>query len=342
MTKTLEELKRENAEAEAKSTEVPQTEEEETETEAVEEETEESSEVAEPGDGETEETETEAWMQSDEQASQEGAEKSFTGSDIAAAKRKLRAKLERTHNSEVEELRAEIEKLKSGGVQQQASAAPEPKRPRLEDFDHDEDAHQDALDRWYEARMEAKIQQATAGQQQTAQQRQAEENFNRAVDQHYERAAKLAKEANITAEVYQNADLAVRSAIEQAMPQRGDLVTEQLISMLGEGSEKVMYYLGRNKAELATLQSALLDDPTGMKAMLHIGKISSKISNPQKQTSRAPKPATQIRGDEGAGLPANAKALKKKYDAAAKSGDAQARFDARRAAKLAGVDVSHW
>ena len=341
--KTLEELKAENAAAEKEASETPQVEEEEIETKAEEEETDESKENAEL-EGNAESSESEAWMQSDEQTSQEdNAEKSFTGSDIAAAKNKLRTKLEKRHNNEVEELRAEIEKLKSHKTASPLdNGAQIPPKPKLDDFDFDEDAYQLALDKWDDARLEAKIKKATTGHQENAQQQQAIEAFNSAVDQHYERAAKLAADAGITAEVYQQSDLAVRSAIEQAMPSKGDLVTEQLIATLGDGSEKVMYYLGRNKTELNGLQSALLEDPSGMKAMLLLGRISSKISNPTKKTSQAPKPATQLKGDEGSSLSAEAKALKKAYQEADKSGNAQARFDARRKARQAGIDVSTW
>lgn len=339
--KTLEELKAENAAAEEEANSIPQVEEEKTETAEEETETDESGQIAESEQEETGEETSEAWMQSDEQTSQEkDAEKSFTGSDIAAAKHKLRSKLEKRHDGEVEKLRTEIKRLKDqGSTEQQIQIPP---RPKIEDFNYDEEAHQVAIDKWGDARLEAKVKQVTTGQQQTVRHQQDVEAFNRTIDQHYERAGKLAEESGITAEVYQQSDLVVRSAIEQAMPDQGDLVTEQLIATLGEGSEKVMYYLGRNKNELNALQSALLADPSGMKAIFLLGRISSKINSPQKRTSRAPKPATQIRGDEGASLSADGKTLKKAYQAADKSGDAQARFNARREARKAGIDVSNW
>lgn len=342
--KTLEELKAENAAAEAKTTEPPQAEVEEAEIVVDETETDETGEDADLGESESEEVESESWMQSDEQTLQEDAERTFTGSDIAAAKRKLRAKLEKGHNSEIEELRAEIERIKNQTTAQQGASQAEQSipRPKLEDFDHDEDAHAEALDKWDDARLEAKVRQATTGQQQNTQRQQEVEAFTKTVDQHYERAAKLAKEHGITAEVYQQSDLAVRTAIEQVMPNQGDLVTDQLINALGEGSEKVMFYIGRNKGKTAELQSAILSDPSGMKAMAFLGKMSSEANGPQKRTSRAPKPATQIKGDESAKVSAEAKALKAAYEKADKSGDTQARFDARRKAKQAGVDVSSW
>jgi hypothetical protein len=332
--KTLEELKAENAKAEEESAEVTATEAEETETEAVEEEEQESDDLAEDGKEESSEAETEAWMQSDEQTS-DGAE--FTGSDIAAAKRKLRAKLERQHNSELEELKKQIETLKGGNQQTQSKLPPRPKR---EDFDFDDDAYDAALDAWNDKRLEAKLAEREQSVATTKQQAEAATKVTQAVDQHYERAAKLVQEAGINADLYQDSDRKVRTAIEAVRPNEGDLIAEQLISVMGEGSEKVMYYIGRNKDALNGLQSAIINDPSGMQAMLYLGKITSKVANPQQRVSRAPRPAATIKGD--ASESSVAKALRKKYKAADKAGNVQERFNLRREAKKAGIDVSAW
>ena len=113
--KSLEELKAENAktetaEDEQQSAASTQPEEEE----AVSEDAQDTESEAETDEEEGAKADVEDWMQSDEQASEGGGEKRFTDSDVAAAKRKLQAKLEKRHDSKVEELQREIEALKQG------------------------------------------------------------------------------------------------------------------------------------------------------------------------------------------------------------------------------------
>lgn len=336
--KTLEELKAENAEAEVKAEEAPVTPEVETEEEVAKEETQDSVIPAEDEEEEGEETKVEAWMQTEEQAS-EGAEKKFTNDDMAGLRHKMKAKLEDS-NGEIEKLRAENEALRRGGSQQAAQTDQLPPRPKREDFDFDDDAYDSAMDAWYDKRTDAKLAARDNTQTVTQQQKDAQDGFTKSVDQHYERAATLVKDAGISAEMYQSSDKNVRSMIENIRPGNGDLIAEQLIATLGEGSEKVMYYIGRNQNALNGLQNAIIADPSGMKAMMYLGQTASKVVTPQQRKSRAPTPATQIKGD--ASESSSAKAFKKQYDAAAKSGNVQKKFDARRAAKKANVDVSNW
>lgn len=334
---SLDELRARNAAEEAETAKPPQAEVVEEEPVAEEEAAEETDEGADP-DGEDEATESEPWMLSDEQASQEEAGQTFTGSDMGKVRRKYQAQVKES-KSEIEELRAEIERMKAQGTQPVAMASVQiPKRPRSVDFDTDEE-YEDAVDAWYDAKTKATVQEATSGQQHTAQQQAAKAAFDTAIDQHYERTSSLAEKHNITAEVMQQADLAVRTAVEQVMPRQGDIVTEQLIASIGEGSEKVMPYVGRSKARTAQLQQALLSDPSGMKAVAFLGKMSGEVNTPQQRNSRAPKPAKQLQGGASVPVSAEAKAMKKAYQTAVSP---QAKFDARRAARQAGLDPSDW
>ncbi len=336
MAKTLEELKAENAAKEAEETETPQVDVETEEVEAVEEEAEETEEVAETSDEEAEETETEAWMQADEQTSD------YDGSAVPIAKHvSMRNKLKGTvkeKDSEIETLKAEIEALKGVKYQPVQTQYNLPPRPTLEQFDYDETKHNAALDEWYDAKMDARINSSTQTANIIVQQEQAKKALETAVDRHYENAEKLIEESGISPDVYKQADAAVRGMLEAARPGQGDTVADYLISTLGEGSEKVMYYIGRNKSKLAEIHADLISDPSGMKAMAKLGRISAEVSAPTKRKSNAPKPSRQIQGD--AGTQGNSeKALKKKYNAAK---DAQTRFNIRREAKKSGVNVSNW
>ena len=334
---TLEELKAENAAEETEEATAPQAEAEAEELEAVDTESEEAEQVAELDQEGAEETETEAWMQTDEPASEDNGKK-FTDHDIAAAKKKYAAKLERKHNDETQALLDRIAALEG---KQNANIAPAPMaKPRREDFyeaDDPDEAYTDALLEFKLSKVQTKQAEASAANQFEVRQQKAQQELEESVNSHYQRAATLAQEANISPEVYQSSDKAVRQAIESAIPGQGDLVADQLISRIGEGSEKVMYFLGRNPSAQIKLQNALRDDPSGISAAIYVGSLKSDIAAPKKKTTNAPKPATNINGD--ATQTASADKMQKQYG---KLKDVQARLDFKRKAKADGVDTSKW
>jgi hypothetical protein len=344
MAQTLEELKAENAALEAANEdettippqEVEEDAEEAPEVEAAEVEEEESGEVAEPNEDETTKTEAEDWMQSDNPESQ--ADKKYSGTDLGNAKAKLRAKLEKKHNSEVEELKAENERLK-----QHQSPAPVKARPTREQFNDADDPEEAFLD----AHTDWKLEQNTAKQaasttQAEVKRRQAETsaNISKAVDQHYERASELADKSGISPEAYQASDLVLRQAVESVFPGGGDAITDALLASLGPGSEKVGFNLGVNAQKRAEFIQLLRDDPTGIKAGMYLGRQSEKLNAPSKRKTNAPKPAAQISGDAAATSKVNA--AKKKYDAAHKRGDLSEAFKIKRAAKREGANTLTW
>ena len=330
MGKTLDELKAENAQAEDETIEDTATEIVEPEVDAGEVETEEVEQPAEVEQQETEETELEDWQLSDEQAS----EKQFTGGDIAAAKRKLRSKLEKQHSSEVEQLKAEIEALKN---QRPVEPVTPSAVPTLEQFEYDNEKYQKAMNAYVANTVQAQQQQLEQQQQQLQQQAR----FNESVDKHYERAAQLAQQAGIAPDVYQASDLAVRQSIEAVVPGKGEVVTDQLISRMGEGSEKVMYYLGRNAEARSRLQSLLMEDPSGLTAGIYLGELkASKATAQSKRVSQAPKPAKQIQGDESVG---GVDKFYKQYSKLSDSADnLQKKLELKYKARQAGVDTSNW
>lgn len=353
MAKTLEELKRENAEAEENQT--SETPEEGVDTEAdktadeiveeLEEKTEESEEEnnSSDDDSDSDETEDEPWMQTDEQTSDD-ANISVPVAKHAQLRKKLKGTI-REQNDELEALRAENEALKAK-IQPPGTDAPQAApsvevgpRPRLDDFDLDEEKYNAALDEWHDKRIEAKLQTHTQTSAQIAEAQQAAQRLKTTVNSHYERAEQLIEQSGISPDVYQQADTNVRQMVESVRPGQGELITDHMISVLGDGSEKVMYYLGRNSTALSHLQSLLVTDPQGLQAMAYLGRVASDVTAPRKKQSTAPKPAAQIRGDEAnKGDPA--KKWHKKYKSAGE--DIQTRFNIKMEAKRAGVDVSNW
>ena len=106
---------------------------------------------------------------------------------------------------------------------------------------------------------------------------------------------------------------------------------------MGEGSEKVMYALGRSPQKREILKAKLLADPTGLSASVYLGQLSGEITKPAKKTTQAPAPAKRATGGNSGGSAEDA--LKRKYKA---ESDTQKRFNIRREAKLAGYNVDTW
>jgi len=285
------------------------------------------------------ETETEAWL-SDEQASNDEKPRLFSSDDVRGARLKERAKtekrLEQQHAEEITRLKAEMEALKSGAPihpNQPGQAAP---MPLLEHFDYDERRYAQAMQQWVAGTVQSQLQAVN----QTSQQQNRLNQLNSEVDKHYERALKLAQQNGIRSDVYQQSDLNVRTALDEVMPGQGDAVADGLIAHLGEGSEKVFYYLGRNPTKLAELKNKLIQDRSGLKAAVFLGQLQASFKAPARKPSNAPPPARQITGD--ASPTPTATAMKKRYEKAEASGNVQAAYEARKAARAAGVDVSSW
>lgn len=337
MDQTLEELRAENAAAEAAQAQAPQAGATETTDVAAEDQTTDEH-LAEGDEGEEGLTpEPESWMKGDDQESH-GADKKFTDGDVGAAKAKLRAKLEAKHQSEVDKLRADLEELRRNSIAPQPSA-----RPKREDFydqDDPDDAYTEALADWKLKDSQARQHQETQQYEHQRKQLETQRVIETGVDQHYERAATLAAASGISPELYQSADLRVRSAIDGIFPGGGESVTNALIANLGEGSEKVFYNLGVSPKRLAELTAKLQADPSGLQASVYLGKLSAELTAPLRKRSNTPAPATTVQGD--ANTTDVGKGLMRKYQEAHKKGDTQAAFNIRREAKAKNINTQSW
>jgi len=293
-------------------------------------------------DNSSEEEEKPFWLQDEEDTDEDSqtSSGSVPEATLVHIKKKLKGKI-REKDDEIQALRRELEELKAqkaGG-----SADPQiekPKRPRLEDFDTEEE-FEAALDEYEEKKLEYIQKVALAKQQQELEAQKRAEQLARSIDAHYERASKLVKEAGISPEVYQQADAQVKEAIEEVLPGAGESVFNEFVNIVGEGSEKAMFYLGRNKTAREQFKSLLATDRTGLKAVFQLGQIVAKINGAQTvKTSRAPKPATEVKGDASPSSKSNA--LLRKYREAHKRGDVQLAYNIKKQAKAEGIDTSTW
>ena len=278
----------------------------------------------------------EPWMEEEKDGEQDPDDpsKQVPVGKFVSVKKKLRGQISERDN-EIKRLRKERdEALKLKPKEEMVLI-----RPKKDDFDTDEE-FEVALDKYNDDRHEDTYKRNRLKDQQDEADREAQANLTGAVDGHYERASALIEKSGIKPEVYKAADATVRKAVESTIPKLGDLIVDQVISILGEGSEKVMYYLGRNKAALSKFQDLLVADPSGMKAAVYLGQEKQRLTNPLKPRSKAPDPPSKIKGDQSVtGVESR---FKKKYDAAHAKNNTQAAYNAKKEAKAAGVDVSKW
>lgn len=332
MALTLEELKAQNAAAEKAQAKPEAVAEVETDLELNQDETEDQTEETKT-EGESQEgevKEVEAWQAEDEPASKGGDKhKDLTYDDFAKMRTKLKARISEK-DEEMERLKAEVQALKQGT---QRPAQDVGKVPTLEGHDYDEAKYAAAMQAW----VISQVSNVTKAQDTQSKQAQQQQALQSQVESHYQRAAKLVKEFTIEPDLYQSADQSFRQTVDAAFPGHGDAMTDMLIARLGEGSEKLVYSVGRNATKREVLKAKLLEDPSGLSASVYLGGILKEVSTPVKKSTKAPAPAARAEGGESAS--SDTSNFKRKYE---KASDPQSRFDIRRAAKKAGLDTSKW
>ena len=236
----------------------------------------------------------------------------------------------------------EIERLKKERDEALKLKPKEPavlKRPDREDFDSAEE-YEVAKDKYDDDKLDKRFWRNRIKEQQEQAKSEAYNKTVEAVDQHYDRAAELIETSGIKPEIYQDADKRVRKTVESIVPKMGDVIVDQIISIMGKGSEKVLFYIGRNAAALSKFQTLLSEDKTGMRAAVYLGQEKQRLTKPTSHRSNAPAPAAGVKGDATTNGSANK--FKKTYNAAHKSNNLQAAYNAKKEARLAGVDVSGW
>jgi hypothetical protein len=280
----------------------------------------------------------EDWMKDDTDVSKDAdaSDKTISLGDHIDIRTKIK---KRATNAETERdaLRVENEALKRGAVQ----TTPTPTTlqvPVYDDFDSDTEFHT-AMAKYTQDLIEYNINQSTIQRTQETAVAQTKETIDTAVNEHYARADALTTDHGIKSEIFVQSEKIVRDAVETIYPKGGDAVTDRLISDLGEGSEKVMYFLGRNENALNKFKSLLISDKTGLKAAIFLGEQKSKLTNKIKPKSQAPGPANNAPGDDA--IKPNVKVSKKEHDEAIDKNPQKA-YEIRKAAKAKGIDTKGW
>ena len=278
-----------------------------------------------------EQQEDEPWQRIDEELAPVPARKHIR------EKQKLKGRISE-RDDEIARLKEKIEALEKNSITQTNQAKPI-KRPNELDYDTDDD-YQKALSDYENELVSSKFRELESKRQNEYAFKQYQEKFSKALEDHYDRASDLIEKSGISPDLYKSSDAAVRHAVNSIAPGRGDQIVDQIITNFGDGSEKVLFYIGRNQTALSQFKSLLVEDPSGIKASIFLGEQKERLTAPKKMKSRAPKPAPTANGDANMG--SNERALQKKYKEAHKKGNSQLAWDYRRKARQSGIDTSKW
>jgi hypothetical protein len=273
----------------------------------------------------------EPWMETEE-TTDEQTSGSVPVSTHIKAKQKLKGKISE-RDEEITTLRSELEALRNRTTQPAATS--QLKRPSEFEFDND-DEYQAAVDAYEDARIENKLNE----KQQKAALTASRQALDDAVSSHFVRAEKLVRESGISPELYQSSDKKLRLAIESIYPGKGDAIVDHHLAILGEGSEKVSFYIGNNEAARMKYQSLMAEDPSGLRASVYLGEEKARLLGYalKNKTSKAPEPAPNATGGSGSVNDGESR-MKKQYYAAKSD---QEMFNIRREARLKGFDVKKW
>ena len=284
------------------------------------------------GEGEQEE-EIESWLADDDEV--DG--KAIPLSDHIEVRQKLKEK-NRDLQAELDEIKAGLQQQQQQyqqQQQQQPGLQNQYRRPTLEDFEYDEDQFNAALDQWNMDNISIQMYNQQVQQYQQQQQKYLQQQ----VESHYERSAELVTKHQLDVNKYKEADQAFRNVVGNATGM-GDAASNAILAMLGEGSEKVLYAVGRSKTKLQKLGELLSADPSGLKASIFLGQQlaeTQKTVTPRKKLNEPPR---DVSGSGNKGVSSQTQtALKKKYQ---NEQDAQKRWNIRKKAKSAGLNVDDW
>lgn len=183
----------------------------------------------------------------------------------------------REKDKELRELRRQLEEIQSKPVEQQQPMQQVdaiPPKPTLESCDYDEVVFEQALTDWHEKKGRAE----KSKQDQLRQQQEYQKNFQKRIDAHKERAAKL------PVKDYQEME-------EIARRELSDIQKEILIHAADEGSELIAYALGKNQQ----LRQRVAAETDPIRAAFLLGQISKQVSLAPKPR-KATKPEPEVRG----------------------------------------------
>ena len=252
-------------------------------------------------------------------------------------KRKVKEESEEKIAALEDQLRQLTQMLQGGQQPQQAApqrqSAAEPVFPDMYDDGINGDRQKyDAAVKKYFADMESY--QARHREAEQAQ-NQNRERFESMTKELAGRAAKFASENKVSVDRVADALDKATSEVDEATGIDGALA--YLLDSVGDGSERVAYYIGTNNGAMSQIKGLLRDDPQGFKAIAHMTRLAEKLRpKHSRKVSKAPEPDQPLRGDKTVTGSAVKKKLQAKLDKAKTGKEMQ---EVYREARRAGVQL---
>lgn len=299
---------------------------------------------------ETEEPEAEEAEESDDfelelEGEPEPDQQKYDPVEVLQHKLSRERKKKREARSEVDELRDQVKQLTQlmqGGQQQapqqqapqQAQSMAEPKVPDL--YDPGIDGDRDKFDRaqkqfWRDWKAyESRHQEA---EQVQTQYRERMEDMTKSLAT---RAAKFSQENKVSVDRVADALDKATSEIDQSTGIDGS--SAYLLDSVGDGGERVAYYIGTNTNAMSKIKQLLQEDKQGFKAIAHMTRLSEKLKpKHSKRVSSAPDPDQPLKGD---GSTAQSRKLQEQYDKASESTNFERMREIKRKAEKLGVKLN--
>lgn len=219
------------------------------------------------------------------------------------AVRALRAK-----EREAEDLKRQIEELRSGAAPATAGQAdPIGQKPKLADFDYDDEKYAEAVESW--------VSRKTKHEQAQQQRADAERKQREAWESRLADYGK--KKAELPVKDFEDAEESVREVLN---------VTQQGVILSGtDNPALIVYALGKNPKKAKEL--AAITDP--VRFAVAVGKLETQLKVTPRRT--APIPETRVRGSSPGAVTAKLN-LEKLRESAHQSGDFSKYLAAKRAA----------
>jgi hypothetical protein len=213
--------------------------------------------------------ETEEVVQIGEEAAPPPEESGERDSTVITELRRRHRELDR----ENKELKARLE-----GGKPTTEAPRLPERPKLADFDYDEEQHQEAMDAWYAKKREVEAHEAAQA---------------KAVEQAKEAARKVHEDYAASKQALKFKDF--QEAEDEVLASLSE-VQQALILEGAENPALVVYALGKNAGKLREL--AAVTNP--VKFAVALGKLEKDVKVTKRTSTSKPAPETTVRGNTSA------------------------------------------
>lgn len=196
----------------------------------------------------------------------------------------------RERATQAEELKRQNEELLAKLALLSNPQPAEPVIPTLESCDFDDSKYAAKMVEWQQHQVKKQLADLQRSQLEQQQAQLMQQKAEQEIAQHYERAAALGVPD------YEDAERVMRDEF-------GDGAIDSVINAIGEGSERVLFHLGKNAAKRKEIADLLRHDPSGLRAMTRLGQILATLSTepPANKISHAPAADKPVSGGQSGG-----------------------------------------